>query len=105
MKLIVSAKSAAAYSGLAPCEYRSGTSVRRQTHLSKRGNVHLRRALYMPAMAAARFNPAVKAIYDRLIEKGRPRMVALGAAMRKLLMIAYGVLKSRKEFEYAASES
>jgi transposase len=105
VQLIASAKSAAAYSGLAPCEYRSGTSVRRETRLSKRGNVHLRRALYMPAMAAVRFNPAVKAIYDRLIQRGRPRMVALGAAMRKLLMIAYGVLKSRKEFEYAVSES
>jgi transposase len=103
--LIASAKSAAAYSGLAPFEYRSGTSVRRETRLSKRGNVHLRRALYMPAMTAIRFNSAVKAIYDRLIERGRPRMVALGAAMRKLLMIAYGVLKSRKEFEYAPSES
>lgn len=105
VELIASAKSAAAYAGLAPCEYRSGTSVRRETRLSKRGNVHLRRALYMPAMTAIRFNPAVKAIYDRLIERGRPRMVALGAAMRKLLMIAYGVLKSRKEFEYSASES
>ena len=103
--LIATAKSAAAYSGLAPCEYRSGTSVRRETRLSKRGNVHLRRALYMPAMTAIRYNPAVKAIYDRLIQRGRPRMVALGAAMRKLLMIAYGVLKNRKEFEYAVSES
>ena len=99
VKSIASAQSAAAYAGLAPCEYRSGTSVRRETHLSKKGNVQLRRALYMPAMIAARFNPAVKAIYDRLIQRGRPRMVAIGAAMRKLLMIAYGVLKSRKEFE------
>jgi transposase len=99
VKLIASAQSAAAYSGLAPYEYRSGTSVRRETHLSKRGNVHLRRALYMPAMAAVRFNPAVKAIYDRLIERGRPRMVALGAAMRKLLMLAYGVLKNQKSFD------
>jgi transposase len=103
--LMRSAQAAAAYGGLAPCEYRSGTSVRRETHLSKRGNVRLRRALYLPAMTAVRFNPAVKALYDRMIERGRPRMVAIGAAMRKLLMIAYGVLKSRKEFEYAASDS
>lgn len=103
VKLIASAKSAAAYAGLAPRQHRSGTSVRRETHLCKQGNVWLRRALYMPAMAAVRYNPAVKAMYDRLLERGRHRMVALGAAMRKLLMLAYGVLKSRKEFEFATS--
>jgi transposase len=101
---IASAKSAAAYAGLAPREYRSGTSVRRQTHLSKKGNRHLRRALFMPTVCAIRFNPAVKAIYERMIANGRPKMVALGAAMRKLLMIAYGVLKSRKDFEYTPAQ-
>ena len=105
IELIASAQSAAAFAGLAPREFRSGTSVRRETHLSKRGNVHLRRALYFPAITAARFNPAVKALYDRLIARGRSPMTALGAAMRKLLMLAYGVLKSGKEFEYSASES
>jgi transposase len=105
IRQIATAQSAAAFVGLAPSEYRSGTSVRRGTHLSKRGNVHLRRALYMPAMTAARFNPAVKALYDRLLSRGRCHMVALGAAMRKLIMIAYGVLKSRKEFEYPLPES
>jgi transposase len=105
IKCIASAQSAAAFGGLAPREYRSGTSVRRETHLSKRGNVHLRRALYMPAMTAARFNPAVKALYDRLLARGRCHMVAIGAAMRKLLMLAYGVLKTQKEFEYATAES
>jgi transposase len=104
IRLIRSAQSAAAYVGLAPSQYTSGTSVRHKTHLSKRGNVHLRQALYMPAMAAVRFNPAVKALYDRLIARGRPRMLAIGAAMRKLVMIAYGVLKSRKEFAYPAPE-
>jgi transposase len=105
VKLIASGKSAGAYVGLAPCQYRSGTSVRRETHISKRGNVHLRRALYWPAVTASRFNPAVKALYDRLLAKGKCRMVALGAAMRKLIMIAYGVLKSRKEFECTAAQS
>lgn len=105
VRLIRSAQSAAAYTGLAPREYRSGTSVHRETRLSKRGNVHLRRVLYMPAITAVRFNPAVKALYDRLIARGRSRMVALGAAMRKLVMIAYGVLKNRKEFEYTAAQS
>jgi transposase len=105
VRMIGSAQSAAAYAGLAPREYSSGTSVHHRTHLSKRGNVYLRRAMYMPAMAAARYNPAVKALYDRLIAEGRPRMVAIGAAMRKLLMLAYGVLRSRKEFQYTPAQS
>lgn len=92
------AQAAAAYAGLAPCEYRSGTSVFKRTRLSKRGNAHLRRALYMPAMTAIRFNPVVAALYQRLVTRGLMHKAALGAAMRKLLMIAYGVLKSRRKF-------
>lgn len=105
VSLLASAESAAAYAGLAPCEYRSGTSVRKETHLSKRGNVRLRRALYMPAMSAIRINPATKALYDRLRSRGRTPMVGIGAVMRKLLMIAYGVLKHQKEFEFVAAQS
>jgi transposase len=94
-----SAQSAAAYAGLSPQEYHSGTSVKKATRLCKQGNRHLRRALYMPALTAFRYNPLVKALFDRLVAKGKPRMVAVGAAIRKLLMLAYGVLKSGKEFE------
>ena len=85
VSLFQSAESAAAYAGLSPSPYTSGTSVKRMTHLSKKGNPHLRRALFMPALTAVRYNPIVKALYDRLISKGRPRMVGIGAAMRKLV--------------------
>ena len=105
VKLIPSAKAAAAYAGFAPMEYRSGSSVRRKTRLSKRGSRYLRKALYMPAMCATRCNPAIKAFYDRLLANGKPKMVALAAAMRKLLMIAYGVLRSRKDFTYEPAQS
>jgi transposase len=105
LRLTESAKSAAAYAGLAPTRCQSGKSVNRLTHLSKRGNVHLRRALYMPAMTAMRFNPAVRPICERLQAKNRPRMVIVGAAMRKLLMVAYGVLRTQKEFEYPVRQS
>jgi transposase len=104
VNVLLSAASAAAYAGLAPCEYTSGTSVKHQTHLSKRGNAILRQALFMPALSAMRCNAAVQAICERLLAKGRPRMVAVGAAMRKLLMIAYGVLKHRKPFVYPVVE-
>ena len=93
------ARQAAAYAGLAPREYRSGTSVKKRTRLSKAGNARLRKALYLPALTAARFNPAVGAFYERLVAARKPKMAALGACMRKLLMIAYGVLKSGTPFD------
>jgi len=105
-----SAQSVAAYAGLAPREQRSGSSVRKQTQLSKRGNSRLRKAFYFPAVSAMTWNPLVKAHYERLREKGKPKMVALAACMRKLLMICYGVLKRQKPFDpkwlsHASSQS
>ena len=94
-----SAQQAAAYAGLAPREHRSGTSVKKRTRLSKAGNARLRKALYLPALTAARFNPVVGAFYERLVAAGKPKMAAVGACMRKLLMIAYGVLKSGTPFD------
>lgn len=94
-----SSSSAAAYAGLAPREHRSGTSVRRKTQISKRGNPQLRKALYFPTVTALRWNPLVKAFYERLVASGKRKMVALAAAMRKLLMIAVGVLRSGKPFD------
>ena len=96
-----SAQSVAAYAGLAPREHRSGSSVRKQTRLSKQGNWRLRKALYFPAVTALTWNPSVKAHYERLREAGKPRMVALAACMRKLLMIVYGVLKHQTPFDPA----
>jgi transposase len=89
----------AAYAGLVPREYSSGTSVHKQPRLSKIGNPHLRRAFYMPALAAQRFNPLVKALVARLTERGKGKMVIVGAVMRKLIHLAFGVLKTRKPFD------
>ncbi|MFO0808873.1 MAG: IS110 family transposase [Gemmataceae bacterium] len=94
-----SAQSAAAYAGLAPREFRSGTSVRRRTRLSKAGNARLRRALYMPTLTAVRFNPVLRSFFARLVAAGKPRMQAIGACMRKLVMICYGVLNNRAPFD------
>ena len=94
-----SAQSVAAYAELAPCEQRSDSSVRKATTLSKRGNSRLRKAFYFPAVSAMQWNPLVKAHYERLREKGKPKMVALATCMRKLLMICYGVLKHQKPFD------
>ncbi len=99
-----SAESAAAYCGLAPREYQSGSSVRKRTRLSKAGNPRLRKALFLPTQTAVRFNPLLKGFFDRLTDPERdggpkPKMQAIGACMRKLVMICYGVLKSRQPFD------
>ena len=91
-----SAQSVAAYAGLAPREHRSGSSVRKHTRLSKQGNTRLRKAMYFPAVTGITWNPLVKAHYERMVKAGKPRMVALAACMRKMLMIVYGVLKHQK---------
>ena len=85
--------------GPAPREYRSGTTVPKRTRLSKAGNARLRKALYLPAMTAIRFNPVLKGFFERLVAAGKAKMAALGVCLRKLLMIAYGVLKSRTPFD------
>jgi transposase len=94
-----SAESAAAYCGLSPREFTSGTSVKKRTRLSKAGNARLRKALFLPTQTAVRFNPLLKGFFDKLVDAGKPRMQAVGACMRKLVMICYGVLKNRTPFD------
>jgi len=94
-----SARQAAAYAGLVPSHYQSGSSVRGDPRMSKVGNARLRSALYFPSMTALRCNDAIKAFGDRLKERGKEKMVVIGAAMRKLLHICYGVLKSGRPFD------
>jgi transposase len=99
LEQLPSAQSAAASAGLAPREHRSGTSVRKRTRLSKAGNARLRKALYLPTLTAIRFNPLLQGFFDRLVRAGKPKMQTVGACMRKLVMICYGVLKNRAAFD------
>ena len=91
-----------AYAGLNPRQHQSGTSIDRVTRISKIGNAVLRAALYMPAMSAMRFNPAIVALVTRLKSRGRlnPKQIVV-AAMRKLLVLCFGVLKTGKPFDPA----
>jgi transposase len=93
-----SARQVAAYAGLTPRNNRSGT-MRGQTRLSKTGNARVRKALFLPAMVAKRHNPVVRSFCQRLASHGKNKMQLLGAAMRKLIHIAFGVLKSGKVFD------
>jgi transposase len=91
-----------AYAGLNPSHHRSGSSIDRPTRISKIGNATLRSSLYMPALSAMRFNPAVAALVMRLKSAGRlkPKQIVV-AAMRKLLVLCFGVLKTGKPFDPA----
>ena len=97
-ELYESARQLAAYSGLTPRHRESGISVKGKPRLSKQGNNRLRRALYMPAMAAIRSNPIIKQLAQRLKARHKTGKAIVGAAMRKLLHIAYGVIKNEKPF-------
>lgn len=99
LKQYKSARQVAAYAGLVPRERRSGTSVRGRTCLSKIGNARLRKALYFPAITALRCSDFFKAWAEPLRLRGKSKMTVIGAAMRKLIHLAYGVLKTGKPFD------
>lgn len=102
-----SAKQFAAYIGLTPKECTSGSSVRGRPQLSRMGSARLRKVLYLPAVVAQNHNPLIKAFCERLLSRGKSTMQVVGAAMRKLAHLAYGVLKSNQPFtvDYGQSKA
>jgi transposase len=104
--VLKSAREAAAYAGLSPRHLQSGASINKPARLSRIGNAALRTALYFPAMSAMRFNLLVAALRERLRKAGRlTPMQIVAAAMRKLLHLCFGVLKTKRPFDrhHAAS--
>lgn len=91
-----SAAQMAAFVGTVPVEYQSGTSVNRRPRMSKTGSTKIRAKLYMPAVVATKYNPDAKALYERLLARGKSKMSAIGAVMRKLVHICFGVLKHQQ---------
>jgi transposase len=88
-----------AYAGLDPCTCSSGSSLAKRPRISKVGNRHLRRALYMPALTAACHHAAFASYYRRLQQRGKCKMVALVAVMRKLLHATFGMFKHGARFD------
>jgi transposase len=88
-----------AQAGLDPRQYSSGSSVHKKTRISKTGNRHLRRALYMPALVAIRHEPHLRAFYLHLVARGKAKMQALVAVMRKLLHAIFGMFKHQQPFD------
>lgn len=94
-----SAKSLAAFIGLTPRQRLSGTSVSGRTMMSRTGHHALRHALYMPGLVARRHNEALRLFGDRLKQSGLAPKAVIGAVMRKLAHIIYGVIKSGRPFD------
>jgi transposase len=97
--LTVTPEAAANYAGLAPQLRQSGSSVRGRPRVGHGGNARLRRALYMATLSAVQHNPLIKRFYKRLCAAGKPRKVALCAAARKLLHIAWAVANKDRDFD------
>lgn len=93
----------AAYLGVVPIEQQSGTSVNKRPRLSKAGSARIRAKLYMPAVVACQYNPTAKALYERLLARGKCKMSALCAVMRKLIHLCFGVLKHQQKYSSQAA--
>lgn len=90
-----------AHSGLDPAHEVSGTSVHKRSRISRQGNRHLRKALFMPALSAARFDPHMRAFYLELQNRHKTKLQALTAVARKMLHAIYGIFKTNTDYDGA----
>lgn len=87
------------HAGLDVRVHQSGTSVALAPRISKHGNKYLRRALFMPAMSAIAHDPHAKAFRDRLLARGKKKMQAVAAIMRKLLTAAWALIRNPARYD------
>ena len=88
-----------AHSGLDPVHHDSGSSVHKPSSISRSGNRHLRRALYMPALVAVQRDPHIKTFYLLLQSRHKTKMQALIAVARKLLHAIHGIFRSHSPYD------
>jgi transposase len=93
------ARKLVAYAGLDATTRESGQFVGSRNHLSKRGSPHLRRALWLAAISARRFNPELRAYYEEKKAQGKHSMVATGAVARRLVHMIYSVWSQNRPFD------
>jgi transposase len=96
-----SAKALAAFVGVTPKQKQSGTSVNGRTTISRAGHAAARKALYMPGLVAKHHNPVIVAMAKRLQSRGMAPKAIVGASMRRLVHLIYGVINSGKRFDMA----
>ena len=92
-------REAASLAGLAPMARQSGKWTGK--YFTQGGRKHVRSSLFMATLSASRYNPVIKVFYDRLVAKGKPRMVAITACMRKLLTILNALLRDESMWRFA----
>lgn len=98
-----SAKQLVSFVGLAPRLFESGSSVKGKAHICKLGNSRIRQLLYMASMQAKKANPACRALYDRLVGSGKPKLVALMAVAHKLVRQCFAVATQGVKFDQKAA--
>ncbi|QQS66626.1 MAG: transposase [Chlorobiota bacterium] len=87
------------FAGLSPKEFTSGTSISGKVRICKIGGCRLRHTLYMCVLNAKKTNPACKALFDRLVTKGKNKKLAIIAVCNKLLKLVFEAIKSGKVFD------
>jgi transposase len=93
------ARACAVHTGLTPAHRQSGKSVHGAPRISRRGDAHIRHALYMPVVGMARYNDSARAWLGSLLLRGKVKKSALCALMRKLVKIAYGVIVTNTAYD------
>ena len=88
-----------AFSGLDPRLFKSGKSVEKRPRISRSGSRHLRRALYMPALVALRRDPYLRVFYQTLLARGKARLQAVVAVMRKLLHALFAMFRTNQSYD------
>lgn len=92
-------KQLSAYVGLSPRIYESGTSVKGKAKICKMGMSRIRAMLYVCAWSAKRCNKACKELYDRLVEKGKSKRLALIAVANKLIKQVFAIATNNRTYE------
>ena len=93
------ARQVTAFAGLCPSEYESGSSVHKETRMSKCGNARTRQALYMAALTAVRQGGPLQDDYARMVASGKAKKAALGMVMRKLLVLMRALVVSGNRYD------
>ena len=88
-----------ALSGLDPIQRSSGSSVQHKERISKQGLSLVRDILFMPTLVAVRYNQEMKIIYDRLVDRGKPKPLAQMAVMRKIILLAHSLYKNKEIYD------
>ena len=94
-----SAKQLASYSGIAPFEYSSGTSIRGRTKVHPMANKTLKTVLHMCAVSSVRHNPEMVAYFQRKVADGKNKMLVLNAIRNKVLQRVFACVRDRREYQ------